>query len=88
MLKQLVIAVALGLGSATLAMAQDAPKSADDCFKMSMDLFKTADAQKLADDRRGKVEELLEKMETHCDAKQFAEAATVAKDVKAAIAAK
>ena len=88
MLKQLVIAVALGLGSATLAVAQDAPKSADDCFKMSMDLFKTADAQKLADDRRGKVEELLEKMETHCDAKQFAEAATVAKDVKAAIAAK
>ena len=88
MLKQLVIAVALGLGSATLAVAQDAPKSADDCFKMSMDLFKTADAQKLADDKRGKVEELLEKMETHCDAKQFAEAATVAKDVKAAIAAK
>ncbi len=88
MLKQLVIAAALSLSTATLALAQEAPKSADDCFKMSMDLFKTADAQKLADDRRGKVEELLEKMETHCDAKQFAEAATVAKDVKAAIAAK
>lgn len=88
MLKQLVIAAALSLGSATLALAQEAPKSADDCFKMSMDLFKTADAQKLAEDKRGKVEELLEKMETHCDAKQFAEAATVAKDVKAAIAAK
>ncbi len=88
MLKQLVLAAALGLGTVPLALAQDAPKSADDCFKMSMDLFKTADAQKLADDKRGKVEELLEKMETHCDAKQFAEAATVAKDVKAAIAAK
>jgi hypothetical protein len=88
MLKQLVIAAALSLSTATLALAQEAPKSADDCFKMSMDLFKTADAQKLADDKRGKVEELLEKMETHCDAKQFAEAATVAKDVKAAIAAK
>ena len=88
MLKQLVIAAALGLSTATLALAQEAPKSADDCFKMSMDLFKTADAQKLPDDKRGKVEELLEKMETHCDAKQFAEAATVAKDVKAAIGAK
>ena len=88
MLKQLVLAAALGLGAAGLAQAQEAPKSADDCFKMSMDLFKTADAQKLADDKRGKVEELLEKMETHCDAKQFAEAAAVAKDVKTAIGAK
>lgn len=88
MLKQLLFAAVLGLGSATLALAQEAPKSADDCFKMSMDLFKTADAQKLADDKRGKVEELLEKMETHCDAKQFAEAASVAKDVKAAIGVK
>lgn len=86
MLKQLVLAAALGLGAATLAIAQDAPKSADDCFKLSMDLFKTADAQKLPDDRKAKVEEMLEKMETHCDAKQFAEAATLAKDVKAAIA--
>ena len=88
MLKQLVLAAALGLSTATRALAQDAPKSADDCFKMSMDLFKTADNQKLADDRKSKVEEMLEKMEKHCDAKQFAEAATVAKDVKAAIAAK
>ena len=88
MLKQLVIAAALSLSTATLALAQDAPKSADDCFKMSMDLFKTADAQKLADDRKAKVEEMLEKLETQCDAKQFAEAAALAKDVKAAIAAR
>ncbi len=87
MLKQLALAVALGF-TATAAVAQEAPTSADDCFKMSMDLFKTADAQKLADDKRGKVEEMLEKMETHCDAKQFAEAAGVAKEVKAVIAAK
>ena len=88
MLKQLVIAAALGLGTATLALAQEAPKSADDCFKMSMDLFKSADAQKLPDGQRSKVEEMLERMETHCDAKQFAEAAGIAKDVKAAIASR
>ena len=87
MLKQLVLAAALGF-TATATFAQEAPKSADDCFKMSMDLFKTADAQKLGDDKRSKVEELLEKMETQCDAKQFAEAATIAKDVKAVIASK
>ena len=88
MLRQLVLATALGFGTASLCLAQEPPKSADDCFKMSMDLFKTADAQKLPEDKRGKVEEMLEKMETHCDAKQFSEAATIAKDVKAVIAAK
>ena len=88
MLKPLVLAAAVMFATASLSMAQDAPKSADDCFKMSADLFKAADAQKLPDDQRGKVEQMLEKMETHCDAKQFAEAATIAKDVKGVIAAR
>ena len=86
MLKQLVLAAALGLGAATLAVAQEAPKSADDCFKMSMDLFKAADARKLPADRKVQVEAMLEKMEDQCDAKQLAEAASIAKDVKAEIA--
>ncbi len=86
MLKRLVLAAVIGLGTSSMAMADDAPTSTDDCFKMSMDLFKTADAKKLPDAERGKVEEMLEKMETHCDAKQFSEAAIVAKDVKGVIA--
>lgn len=88
MLKQLVLATALSLSTAMLAMAQEAPKSADDCFKMSTDLFMIADAQKLAKDRKDQIETMLEKMETYCDAKQFAEAASVAKEVKATIGAK
>jgi hypothetical protein len=88
MLRSLVFAATFSLAAVPMALAQEAPKSTDDCFKMSMDLFKTADAQKLPDDKRGQVEEMLEKMETHCDAKQFAEAASVAKNVKSTIGAK
>jgi hypothetical protein len=88
MLKRLVLAAAIGLGAGSLALAQETPKSTDDCFKMSMELFKSADAGKLADDKRAKVEELLEKIESHCDAKQFAEAAGLAKDAKAVIESK
>jgi septal ring factor EnvC (AmiA/AmiB activator) len=85
MVKNLLLAAVLALAGTSVAAAQDAPKNADDCFQMSMDLFKSADAGKLSDDKRSKVEEMLEKLETHCDAKQFAEAAAVAKDVKSAI---
>lgn len=85
MLKRLLLAAALGLGTSAAALADDAPKSADDCFKMSMDLFKSADAKKLGDDQRAKVETLLEKLEGHCDAKQFDDAMAVAKDVKSTI---
>lgn len=85
MFKRLVLAVALGFGAATVALADDAPKSADECLKMSFDLAKSAEGKKLGDDKLAKLEELLQKMEGHCDAKQFAEAATVSKDVKATI---
>jgi hypothetical protein len=88
MLKRLALAAAIGLGAGSIALAQNAPTSTDDCFKMSMELFKSADAGKLADDKRTKVEELLEKIEGHCDAKQFAEAASAAKDAKAIIEGK
>jgi hypothetical protein len=90
MLKRLVLAAALGLSAtslaASLALAQEVPKSADDCFRMSGDLFKSAAA--VPDDKKEQLEQMFEKLEGHCDAQQFAEAAAVAKDVKAAIGAK
>ena len=83
MLKSIALAAVLALATSVSAMAE--PGSADDCFKMSADLFKTADAKKLGDTDRTKVEEMLEKMETHCDAKQFSDAQTVADGVKAMV---
>ncbi|MGQ0674459.1 MAG: hypothetical protein ACT4N2_16490 [Hyphomicrobium sp.] len=75
------LAAALALGLASPAVAQDA----DACLKKAFDLAQSAEGKKLADAQLAKVEELLAKMEGHCDAKQFAEADKAAADVQAAI---
>jgi hypothetical protein len=85
MLKRLMVAAALTAGLSVWAQAQDAPKTADDCFKNAIDLAKSAEDKKLGDDKLAKVEELLTKMEGQCEAQKFAEAATTAGDIKAAI---
>ena len=41
--------------------------------------------RKLGEEKLDKIEDLLTKMETHCDAKQFVEAMNVAKDIKSII---
>ena len=62
-----------------------APASPDDCLKAASDLAQSAEDRKLTEDKLDKIEELLTKMETHCDAKQFVEAMSVAKDIKTMI---
>jgi hypothetical protein len=85
MLKRLTIAAALSAGLSVSAVAQEAAKTSDDCFKNAIDLAKSAEEKKLGDDKLAKVEELLTKMEGQCEAQKFAEAATTANDIKAAI---
>lgn len=85
MLNRLALALVLGLATAGAAAADDTPKNAEDCLKMSFDLAKSAEGKKLGQDKLGKLEDMLQKMEGHCEAKQFAEAAAVSKDIKAAI---
>jgi hypothetical protein len=62
-----------------------APSSPEDCLKAAFDIAQSAEDKKLPDDQLTKVEDLLTKMETHCDAKQFSEAASVGSDLKALI---
>lgn len=62
-----------------------AASNPDDCLKAASELAVDAEARKLAEDRLDKIEDLLVKMETHCDAKQFPEALAVAKDIKSLI---
>ena len=59
--------------------------SPEDCLKAAFDIAQTAEDRKLADDQLSKIEDLLTKMESHCDAKQFTEAANVGSDLKALI---
>ena len=62
-----------------------APANPDDCLKAASDLAQSAEDRKLTEDKLDKIEELLTKMETHCDAKQFVEAMLVGKDIKTMI---
>ena len=71
---------------ATAATAE--PKSTDECLKQAIDLAESAEAKNLSDDKLAKIEDLLTKMEGHCEGSKFADAATVAKDIQGAIDAK
>jgi Spy/CpxP family protein refolding chaperone len=67
------------------APAATAVSSPEDCLKAAFDIAQTAEDKKLADDQLSKIEDLLTKLESHCDAKQFSEAASVGSDLKALI---
>ncbi len=85
MINRIVLAAAIGALTATAALAQDVPANVDDCLKQAFELAQSAEGKKLSNDKLDKLEALLTKMEGHCDANQFKEAAGVAKDIKAEI---
>lgn len=83
---RLALAGALSLLLAGSAFAQaPTPKNPDDCLKAAFDLAQSAEEKQLSDEKLDKVEELLTQMETYCDANQFSEAMTVAKDIQTMI---
>lgn len=86
MLKTMTLAVAMA-GIASLAFAQAVPASSEDCLKQAFQLAQLAESKKLSDERLDKIEELLTKMESHCDAKKLSEASAIAADIKAVIEA-
>lgn len=61
------------------------PQNPDECIQAASSLAEAAEAKKMTEDKLDKIEEMLTKMETHCDAKQFVEAMAVAKDIKSFI---
>jgi hypothetical protein len=83
----LAATVAAGLTFATVAQAQQtaAPANADDCLKAAFEMAQKAEEKKLSNSELDKVEELLTKMEGHCDAQQFQEAMVIHKDIKTMI---
>lgn len=61
------------------------PQSADECLSAAVQLVEAAEDKKLADEKLDKIDDLLTKMETHCDAKEYDQAMGVAKDIKSII---
>lgn len=80
-----VAAVAFLLAVPAAAQQVQVPSTPDDCLKAAFDLAQSAEEKSLADDVLDKVEDLLTRMEGHCDANQFAEAMAVAADIKTMI---
>jgi hypothetical protein len=68
-----------------MAQAQSTPTSIDDCLTRAFDIAEKAEAKKLRNDELDKIEDLLTKMEEHCDARHFHEAMLVHKDISALI---
>jgi len=87
MLKQMVLAAGFAALLSGSALAQQAapPTTPDDCLKAAFDLAQAAEDKKLSEDKLDRIEEMLTKMETHCDANQFNEAMAVANDIKSVI---
>ena len=90
MIKRVIAAAVAGLMMSGSAFAQTAapsaaPASPEDCLKSAFELAQKAEEMKLSNEQLDKVEDLLAKMEGHCDNKQMTEAAAVADDLKAEI---
>lgn len=80
-----IAAIAILLAGPAVAQQVRVPGTPDDCLKSAFDLAQAAEEKTLADDALDKVEDLLTRMEGHCDANQYAEAMAVAADIKTII---
>lgn len=75
-------------GPAAAEMKDDEVKLTADpesCLKSASDLAVIAEERKVPETQLDKIDDLLIKMEQHCDARQFTEAQAVAKDIKGLI---
>lgn len=77
-----VLALGASLGVTAEAAAEDIPATADQCLKMAFDLSQSAEEKQLPEEDYKKLDELLGTLESQCDAQQFQEASTSAKDIK------
>ena len=84
MIKSLLAATVFAV-LATNAVLAETPANPEDCLKAAFDIAQAAENKSLPNDQLDKVEEMLTKMESHCDARQFTEAAAVATDLKTLI---
>ncbi len=86
MMKSLIAAVAVAVLGTGVAFAETPAANSDDCLKVAFDLALVAESKNLSNEKLDQIEDLLTRMETHCDAKQFVEAAAVASDLKLILA--
>ena len=85
MIRTLIASAVFAAIAATTAVAETPANSPEDCLKAAFDIAQAAEGRNLPNEQLDKVEEMLTKMESHCDAKQYTEAAGIATDLKTLI---
>lgn len=102
MMKRLILAAAFGLALTGASLAQDKPAAggapaaeapaadpaADACLQKAFELAQSAEQKKLTEQDLDALEQMLGKMEAHCDAKEAAEADKVGAEIKAMLDSK
>lgn len=94
MIKRLILAAAASAALTGAALAQDKPADApadpavEACLQQAFDLAQSAEQKKLTDADLDQLEQMLSKMEGHCDAKETAEADKVGSEIKAMLDSK
>ncbi|MCB1528208.1 MAG: hypothetical protein KDJ45_10950 [Hyphomicrobiaceae bacterium] len=99
MIKRLILAAAVTVALAGASFAQDKPAEADaaaapadpvveECLQKAFDLAQTAEKKTLDDADLDKLEKMLGEMETHCDAKETAEADKIGGEIQAMLDSK
>ncbi len=85
MITRFFAAAALAALLAAPAAAQAPAASPEECLDQAFELAQEAEKKSLDDAKLDKLEEMLTKMEAHCDGKELTEAAGVAKEIRAVI---
>jgi hypothetical protein len=100
MMKPLLFAAALAMAWPVAAQQAPSPPAAepstqapaatdgsnpDQCLKSAFDLAEKAENKRFTNEEIEKLEDLLTRMEGHCDARQFPEAQAMAKEISALI---
>lgn len=94
MIKRLILAAACSAALTGASFAQEKPAApaaeqaapadpaGDECLKKAFDLAQSAEQKKLTEQDLDSLEQMLSKMEGHCDSKQYAEADKVGGEIK------
>ncbi|MGD9669726.1 MAG: hypothetical protein AB7U75_11790 [Hyphomicrobiaceae bacterium] len=94
MIKRLILAAAASAALTGASLAQDKPAEPpadpvlEACLQKAFDLAQSAEQKKLTDADLDQLEQMLAKMEGHCDAKETAEADKVGTEIKAMLDSK
>lgn len=80
--KSVPLAFALLALIAAQALAAEAPATVEDCLKRAIALAETTEAKTMGDETRGRIEDSLLKLESHCEESKFSEAGALIAEIE------